>query len=40
MTLFISYSRRDEDVVRALTRGLEAAGIDVWRNNELHDGAV
>jgi hypothetical protein len=38
MTLFISYSRRDEDVVKALTRGLEAAGVDVWRDHELHGG--
>jgi hypothetical protein len=38
MTMFISYSRRDEDVVKALTRGLEAAGVDVWRDHELHGG--
>src|SRR5919206_197385 len=38
MPFFISYSRRDEDVVKALTRGLEAAGVDVWRDHELHGG--
>jgi hypothetical protein len=38
MTLFISYSRSDEDSVKALTRGLEAAGVDVWRDHELHGG--
>jgi len=38
MALFISYSRHDEDVVKALTRGLEAGGVDVWRDHELHGG--
>jgi serine/threonine kinase PknH len=38
MSLFISYSRLDEDVVNALARGLEAAGVDVWRDHELHGG--
>jgi serine/threonine kinase PknH len=38
MSLFISYNRLDEDVVKALARGLEAAGVDVWRDHELHGG--
>lgn len=38
MGLFISYSRLDEDVVKALSRGLEAAGVDLWRDHELHGG--
>ncbi|WP_433503815.1 toll/interleukin-1 receptor domain-containing protein [Pseudonocardia halophobica] len=38
MELFISYSRLDEDMVKALSRGLEAGGADVWRDHELHGG--
>src|SRR3954470_7269400 len=38
VVLFISYSRLDEDVVKALAQGLEAGGTDVWRDHELHGG--
>ena len=38
MKLFISYSRLDEEAVKALTRGLEAARLNVWRDHELQGG--
>ena len=38
MSVFMSYCRLDEDAVKALTRGLETAGLDAWRDHELHGG--
>jgi serine/threonine kinase PknH len=38
MAVFISYSRRDEDVVKSLVRGLEAANQGVWLDQDLRGG--
>jgi TIR domain/Interferon-induced transmembrane protein len=37
-TIMLSYSRRDEDAVKALARGFEAARRDVWFDHDLGGG--
>src|SRR6185312_2383749 len=36
--VFLSYSRKDEGVVKALARGLEAAHREVWFDHDLVGG--
>ena len=38
MRVFLSYSRKDESVVKALARGLEAAHREVWFDHDLVGG--
>lgn len=38
MTIFVSYSRHDSEVVKELIRGLEAARKSVWVDQALHGG--
>ena len=40
MSVFLSYSSRDADVVKTLAQGLEAAKQDVWFDHELKGGEV
>jgi hypothetical protein len=40
MVIFLSYSRQDEDVVKALVRGFEAAHRPVWFDHDLSGGDV
>jgi hypothetical protein len=40
MAVFLSYSRRDEDVVKALARGFDAAKCDIWFDHDLTGGEV
>src|SRR4051794_12468206 len=38
MAIFLSYSRKDEDVVRSLVQGFEAAEREVWFEHGLEGG--
>jgi hypothetical protein len=40
MVIFLSYSRQDEDVVKALVRGFEAAHRSMWFDHDLSGGDV
>src|SRR5829696_5543044 len=40
MQIFLSYSRLDEMMVKALAQGLEAARRDVWYDHDLGGGEV
>jgi hypothetical protein len=40
MKTFLSYSRKDESVVKTLAQGLEAAKRDVWFDHDLRGGDV
>lgn len=40
MAVFLSYSRRDEDVVTVLARGFHAAHREVWFDHDLDGGEV
>lgn len=40
MSIFVSYSRFDEQVVKALAQGLEAANREVWFDHDLGGGEV
>jgi hypothetical protein len=38
MSIFLSYARKDEEVVRVLVQGLEAVRQEVWVDHDLADG--
>src|SRR3954470_15932543 len=40
MPIFVSYSRLDEDVVKELAQGLQAARREVWFDHDLGGGEV
>lgn len=40
MKTFLSYSRKDESVVKTLAQGLEAAKRDVWFDHDLRGGDI
>lgn len=40
MTIFVSYARLDEDVVKLLAQGLETAQREVWFDHDLRGGEV
>ena len=38
MPIFLSYFRKDEDVVKVLAQGLDDARIEVWFDQDLGGG--
>ena len=38
MTLFVSYTKSDDAVVRTIRADLEQLGHDVWMDHQIHGG--